>query len=51
MTTEIRKLREGKGVATSTIRNFYLRRTTPQKKTIEVIQQRKGKCKQLGWGK
>ena len=31
-------LGEGKAVAASTIRNFYLRRTTPRKKTIEAIQ-------------
>ena len=38
MAFEIYKLREEKAVAASTIRNFYLRRTTPQKKTIEAIQ-------------
>jgi len=27
-----------KAIAASTIRNFYLRRTTPRKKTIEAIQ-------------
>ena len=31
-------LGKGKAVAASTIRSFYLRRTTPRKKTIETIQ-------------
>ena len=46
ITFEIHKLfGEGKAVAASTIRNFYLRRTTPWKKTIEVIQRWiEGKC-------
>ena len=30
---------EGKGVATSTIKNFYQRKTNPRRKTIEAIQQ------------
>jgi len=38
MAFEIHKLLEEKAVAASTIRNFYLRRTTPRKKTIEAIQ-------------
>ena len=38
MSFEIYKLLEEKAVAASTIRNFYLRRTTPRKKTIEAIQ-------------
>ena len=39
MVFEIHKLLgEGKVVAASTIRNFYLRRTTPRKKTMEAIQ-------------
>ena len=39
MAFEIRKLLgEQKAIATSTIRNFYLRRTTPREKTIEAIQ-------------
>ena len=38
MAFEIHKLLEVKAVAASTIRNFYLRRTTPRKKTIEAIQ-------------
>ena len=38
MAFEIYKLLEEKAVVASTIRNFYLRRTTPRKKTIEAIQ-------------
>ena len=39
MAFEIHKLLdEQKVIATSTIRNFYLRRTTLRKKTIEAIQ-------------
>ena len=39
MVFEIHKLLdEQKAIATSTIRNFYLRRTTPRRKTIEAIQ-------------
>ena len=39
MAFEIHKLLgEGKAVAASTIRNFYLRRTTPRKKSIMAIQ-------------
>ena len=38
MAFEIYKLLEEKAVTASTIRNFYLRRTTPRKKTIEAIQ-------------
>ena len=39
MPFEIHKLHaEGKAVAASTIRSFYLRKTTPWKKTIETIQ-------------
>ena len=38
MAFEIYQLLEEKAVTASTIRNFYLRRTTPRKKTIEAIQ-------------
>src|SRR6185312_2623528 len=39
MAFEIHKLLDKqRAISTSTIRNFYLRRTTPQKKTIEAIQ-------------
>src|SRR6185437_13870489 len=33
MATEIRELREGKGIAASTLKNFYERKTNPRKKT------------------
>jgi len=36
--TQIRELREEKGVAASTLKNFYLRKTTPRKTTVEAIQ-------------
>ena len=32
-------LREGKGVATSTIKNFYQQKTNPRSKMIEAIQE------------
>ena len=39
MAFEISKLlNKQKTITASTIRNFYLRRTTPRKKTIEAIQ-------------
>ena len=38
MSFEIYKLLEKRAIAASTIRNFYLRRTTPRKKTIGAIQ-------------
>ena len=39
MAFEISKLlNKQKTIAASTIRNFYLRRTTPRRKTIEAIQ-------------
>ena len=39
MAFEIYKLLDKqKAIAASTIRNFYLRRTTPRKKNIEAIQ-------------
>ena len=36
--TQIRELREGKGVAASALKNFYLRKTNPRKTTVEAIQ-------------
>ena len=39
MAIEIRELlEEGKGIAASTIKNFYQQKTNPRKKTIEAIQ-------------
>ena len=40
MATEIYTLREGKGIAASTIKNFYLRKTNPRKMTVEAVQAR-----------
>ena len=40
MVIEIRQLLgDGKGVATSTIKNFYQWKTNPRRKTIEAIQE------------
>ena len=40
MTIEIRELLgEGKGVATSTIKNFHQRKTNPRKRTVDAIQE------------
>src|SRR5439155_24427098 len=40
MVIEIRQLLgDGKGVAASTIKNFYQRKTNPRSKTIEAIQE------------
>ena len=37
---EIRELLgEGKGVAASTIKNFYQRKTNPRKRTVDAIQE------------
>jgi len=37
--TQIRELREEKGVAASTLKSFYQRKTNPRKKTLEAIQE------------
>ena len=39
MATEIYTLREGKGIAASTLKNFYLRKTNPRKMTVEAVQE------------
>ena len=39
MASEIYTLREGKGIAASTLKNFYLRKTNPRKITVEAIQE------------
>ena len=39
MATEIYTLREGKGIAVSTLKNFYLRKTNPRKMTVEAVQE------------
>ena len=39
MAAEIYALREGKGIAASTLENFYLRKTNPRKMTVEAVQE------------
>jgi hypothetical protein len=39
MATEIRELREEKGIAASTLKNFYKRKTNPRKRTLEAIEE------------
>jgi len=39
MATEIRELREGKGVAASTLKKFYKRKTNPRKSTLNAIEE------------
>src|SRR6185312_4903116 len=39
LATEIRELREEKGVAASTLKSFYQRKTNPRKRTLEAIQE------------
>jgi hypothetical protein len=39
MATEIRELREGKGVAASTLKSFYERKTNPRKSTLKAIEE------------
>ncbi|CAG8679880.1 7213_t:CDS:2 [Dentiscutata erythropus] len=39
MATEIRELREGKGVAASTLKKFYKRKTNPRKSTLNAIKE------------
>jgi len=37
--TQIRELRGGKGIANSTLNNFYQRKTNPRKITVEAVQE------------
>ena len=37
--TQIRELRGGKGIANSTLSNFYKRKTNPRKMTAEAVQE------------
>src|SRR6185369_16588157 len=39
MAIEIRELREGKGIAASTLKNFYKRKTNPRKSTLKAIEE------------
>ena len=47
MATEIRELREGKGVAASTLKNFYKRKTNPRKSTLSAIEEWIDKNKEI----
>ena len=47
MATEIRELCEEKGVAASTLKNFYKRKTNPRKKTLEAIEEWIDKNKEI----
>jgi hypothetical protein len=45
--TQIRELREGKGVAALTLKSFYQRKTNPRKRTLEAIQEWIDKNKEI----
>src|SRR5438874_10890521 len=47
MATEIRELREGKGVAASTLKSFYDRKTNPRKSTLKAIEEWLNKNKEI----
>jgi len=47
MATEIRELREGKGVAASTLKSFYERKTNPRKSTLKAIEEWIDKNKEI----
>ena len=47
MAIEIRELREGKGIAASTLKIFYKRKTNPRKKTLEAIEEWIDKNKEI----
>ena len=49
MAIEIRELREGKGIAASTLKIFYKRKTNPRKRTLEAIQEWIDKNKEIGY--
>ena len=46
--TQIRELRGGKGIANSTLNNFYQRKTNPRKITVEAVQEWVDKEKEKG---
>ena len=46
--TQIHELREGKGIAASTLKNFYLRKMNPRKTTIEALKKWVDKEKEKG---
>jgi len=45
--TKIRELREGKGVAASTLKSFYERKTNPRKSTLKAIEEWIDKNKEI----
>ena len=47
MATEICELHEGRGIAASTLKSFYKRKTNPRKKTLEVIEEWINKNKEI----
>ena len=47
MATKIRELREGKGVAASTLKSFYERKTNPRKSTLKAIEEWIDKNKEI----
>ena len=47
MATEIRELRERKGIAASTLKNFYNWETYPRKRTLEAIEEWMDKNKEI----
>ena len=47
MGTEIRELREGKGVAASTLKSFYEQKTNPRKSTLKAIEEWIDKNKEI----
>jgi len=47
MATEIRELHEGRGIAVSTLKSFYKRKTNPRKKTLEAIEEWINKNKEI----
>ena len=47
MATEIRELREGKGIAASTLKSFYERKTNPRKSTLKAIEEWIDKNKEM----
>jgi len=49
MAAEIRELRKGKGVAASTLKSFYKRKTNPRKSTLKAIEEWLNKNREIGY--
>ena len=47
MATEIRELREEKGIVASTLKSFYKRKTNPRKSTLKAIEEWMDKIKEI----